>query len=198
MKTVFYFYLKTESTFYLTQYMQDILVWLCNQYTIMNEIFYLFFLFYQIRCVFHIYSTSYFRPTTFQGLTQPWWLVPRTRPSWQEIPSKSARLGYQAKAGGVTCSVHLHLWCLDGATDAQAIFTGWITLRATNWLRVTDRLCAGPRSPASLFKKLIICGCAELRCRPQAFSSCGERGLLSVAARGRLIAVASLVAEHRF
>ena len=34
-----------------------------------------------------------------------------------------------------------------------------------------------------------------LRCGAQAFSSCGERGLLFVAARG-LIAVASLVAEH--
>ena len=30
----------------------------------------------------------------------------------------------------------------------------------------------------------------------RAFSSCGERGLLLVAARGFLIAVASLVAEH--
>ena len=36
-----------------------------------------------------------------------------------------------------------------------------------------------------------------LRCCPQAFSSCGERGLLFVAVRGLLVAVASLVAEHR-
>ena len=35
-----------------------------------------------------------------------------------------------------------------------------------------------------------------LRCCAQAFSSCGERGLLFVAVRGLLIAVASLVAEH--
>ena len=35
-----------------------------------------------------------------------------------------------------------------------------------------------------------------LRCCAQAFSSCGERGLLLVAVRGLLIAVASLVAEH--
>ena len=35
-----------------------------------------------------------------------------------------------------------------------------------------------------------------LRCRAWAFSSCGERGLLFVAVRGLLIAVASLVAEH--
>ena len=39
---------------------------------------------------------------------------------------------------------------------------------------------------------------AELghRCCARAFSSCGERGLLFVAVRGLLIAVASLVAEH--
>ena len=35
-----------------------------------------------------------------------------------------------------------------------------------------------------------------LRCCVQSFSSCGERGLLSVVVRGLLIAVASLVAEH--
>ena len=34
-----------------------------------------------------------------------------------------------------------------------------------------------------------------LRCYARAFSSCGERGLLSVAVRMLLIAVASLVAE---
>ena len=35
-----------------------------------------------------------------------------------------------------------------------------------------------------------------LRCCTQAFSSCGKRGLLFVAVRGLLIAVASLVVEH--
>ena len=35
-----------------------------------------------------------------------------------------------------------------------------------------------------------------LRCCTRAFSSCSERGLLFVAVRGLLIAVASLVAEH--
>ena len=35
-----------------------------------------------------------------------------------------------------------------------------------------------------------------LHCCAQAFSSCGERGLLFAAVRGLLIAVASLVAEH--
>ena len=35
-----------------------------------------------------------------------------------------------------------------------------------------------------------------LPCCLRAFSSCGERGLLLVAVRGLLIAVASLVAEH--
>ena len=35
-----------------------------------------------------------------------------------------------------------------------------------------------------------------LPCCSRAFSSCGERGLLFVAVRGLLIAVASLVVEH--
>ena len=36
-----------------------------------------------------------------------------------------------------------------------------------------------------------------LHCCAWAFSSCGERGLLFIVVRGLLIAVASLVAEHR-
>ena len=36
-----------------------------------------------------------------------------------------------------------------------------------------------------------------LRCCTWAFSSCGEQGLLFVAVRGLLIAVASFVVEHR-
>ena len=36
-----------------------------------------------------------------------------------------------------------------------------------------------------------------LHCCVRAFSSCGEQGLLFVVVRGLLIAVASLVAEHR-
>ena len=35
-----------------------------------------------------------------------------------------------------------------------------------------------------------------LHCCAQAFSSCGERGLLFVAVRGLLLAVTSLVAAH--
>ena len=51
------------------------------------------------------------------------------------------------------------------------------------------------------FLKLInlfiyILAALGLRCCAQAFSSCSERGLLFVAVRGLLIAVASLVAEH--
>ena len=37
----------------------------------------------------------------------------------------------------------------------------------------------------------------SLCCCARAFSSCGEQGLLFAAMRGLLIAVASLVAEHR-
>ena len=36
----------------------------------------------------------------------------------------------------------------------------------------------------------------DLHCCMQVFSSCGEQGLLFIAVRGLLIAVASLVAEH--
>ena len=45
----------------------------------------------------------------------------------------------------------------------------------------------------SFFFFLVVLG---LCCCVQAFSSCGELGLLFVVVRGLLIAVASLVAEH--
>ena len=43
---------------------------------------------------------------------------------------------------------------------------------------------------------LLFVAVLGLHCCVRAFSSCGERGLLFVAVRGLLIAVASLVAEH--
>ena len=51
-----------------------------------------------------------------------------------------------------------------------------------------------------LFVCLFVClfmAALGVRCCPRAFSSCGEWGLLFIAVRGLLIAVASLVAEHR-
>ena len=48
----------------------------------------------------------------------------------------------------------------------------------------------------NLFVCLFIYGCVGSFCCPQAFSSCGERGLLFVVVHRLLIAVASLVAEH--
>ena len=50
----------------------------------------------------------------------------------------------------------------------------------------------------SFFKKLInlFLAALGLHCYTQAFSSCGERGLLFVAVHRLLIAVASLVVEH--
>ena len=36
----------------------------------------------------------------------------------------------------------------------------------------------------------------DLRCCARAFSSCGEQGLLFIAVRGLLIAVASLISEY--
>ena len=47
-----------------------------------------------------------------------------------------------------------------------------------------------------IFIIIIILAELGLRCYMLAFSSCGELGLLFVAVRGLLIAVASLVAEH--
>ena len=52
------------------------------------------------------------------------------------------------------------------------------------------------------FKKLnsfihyLFLAALGLCCCSQAFSSCGERGLLFIAVRGLLVVVASLVAEH--
>ena len=47
-----------------------------------------------------------------------------------------------------------------------------------------------------LFIYLLFLAALGLRYCVQAFSSCGEQGLLFIAVRGLLIAVASLVAEH--
>ena len=46
------------------------------------------------------------------------------------------------------------------------------------------------------FIYLFIFAALGLRCCTRAFSSCGEPGLLFIAVRGLLIAVASLVAER--
>ena len=43
---------------------------------------------------------------------------------------------------------------------------------------------------------LFILAALGLHCCARAFSSCGERGLLFVAVRGLLIAVAPLILEH--
>ena len=54
------------------------------------------------------------------------------------------------------------------------------------------------REASDFLKILFIFGCVlGLCCCTWAFSSRGERGLRFVEARGLLIAVASLVAEHR-
>ena len=61
--------------------------------------------------------------------------------------------------------------------------------------------CQSPRSILIFLNKFIyfiylFLAVLGLRCCARAFSSCGERGLLFVAARGLLIRVASLVVEH--
>ena len=47
------------------------------------------------------------------------------------------------------------------------------------------------------FKFFKFLAVLHLRCCVQAFSSCGERGILFTAVHRLLVAVASLVAEHR-
>ena len=52
----------------------------------------------------------------------------------------------------------------------------------------------------NLFVCLFVClflAALGLRCCAQSFSSCAEQGLLFIVVRRLLIAVASLVAEHR-
>ena len=68
---------------------------------------------------------------------------------------------------------------------------------------MTLALLFGPEAPARLprdfFKNKFIYYlflAALGLCCARAFSSCSERGLLFVAVRGLLLAVASLVAEH--
>ena len=46
------------------------------------------------------------------------------------------------------------------------------------------------------FNLFLFLAALGLHCCVRAFSSCGERGLLSVGVRGLFIAVASFVAEH--
>ena len=53
------------------------------------------------------------------------------------------------------------------------------------------------RNPQSFFFFYLFLAALGLHCCTWAFSSCGEQGLLFVQVRGLLIAVASLVAEHR-
>ena len=52
---------------------------------------------------------------------------------------------------------------------------------------------------SAIFFNLLILFLAalDLRCCAPVFSSCGEQGTLFIAVRGFLIAVSSLVAEHR-
>ena len=50
--------------------------------------------------------------------------------------------------------------------------------------------------PITFYFYFLFLASLDLRCCARAFSSCVERGLILVAVRGLLTAVASLVAEH--
>ena len=79
-------------------------------------------------------------------------------------------------------------------------------LRVSNLslLTLTDVICVFQFCHISMYFIFILkifiylfLAALGLHCCVQAFSSCSERGLLFVAVPGLLIAVASLVAEHR-
>ena len=70
-----------------------------------------------------------------------------------------------------------------------------------SWLRWKKAVDKMPKK-AFLKKKFIyfiylFLAALGLHCCARAFSSCGEQGLLFIAVRRLLVAVASLVAEHR-
>ena len=110
---------------------------------------------------------------------------PPCAPELSEHISKSSR--------PYTC-VRLH--CL------KSVSHGW----EGRWAPASPRPCPqaghecwGPIRNQGLFKiiiYLLFLAALGLRCCVRAFSSCGEWGLLFIAVRGLLIAVASLVAEH--
>ena len=76
--------------------------------------------------------------------------------------------------------------------------------KAGGWkcLEMTLEILAGAGWQKAFFKinsfiYILFLAVLGLRCCARAFSSCSEQGLLFIVARGLLIAVASLVAEHR-
>ena len=96
------------------------------------------------------------------------------------------------------------------------LYLGWVQLRGQpkraegdnermGAVRSAPSACSAPRKPAlpcllCPFIYLLIylfMAVLGLHCCVRGFSSCGERGLLFLVVRGLLIAVASLVAEHR-
>ena len=68
-----------------------------------------------------------------------------------------------------------------------------LVLVAAESLGLGQSLCPGN---ALLYVTVFIFGCAGSSLLHALLSTCGERGLSFAAARGLLIAVASLVAEH--
>ena len=80
--------------------------------------------------------------------------------------------------------------------EALKSLLAWIFLKRT----LSNRGVTRRMQEIMSFKKIFIysfLAVLGLHCCTRAFSSCGEQGLLLVAVRGLLIAVASLVVEHR-
>ena len=82
-------------------------------------------------------------------------------------------------------------WCLRRNRDSGGLSATACT-GLCNWLKVGHKKEDG----ANFFFFNLFLAVLGLRCCAWAFSSCGERGLLFIAVRGLLTAVASLVAEH--
>ena len=74
----------------------------------------------------------------------------------------------------------------------------WVPIRMYYCVKQTFRVdpCAACFLKNKFIYLFLFLAVLGLRCCVWAFSSCGEQGLLSVAVRGLLIVVSSLVAEH--
>ena len=121
----------------------------------------------------------------------------------------SVKIKHCSLAAGFTFRLHLSALLTSVVAPGRQALT-FIFATAQGICETSDERCSGriqhliqlrlPGFPLVfwVFFKFIYLFLAVLGlcCCARAFSSCGERGLLFIAARGLLTAVASLVAEH--
>ena len=109
-------------------------------------------------------------------------------------------------AGFSSCGVRAQqLWLTGSRAQAQQLWRTGLAAPwhvGSSWTRTRTCVPCTGRWILFFFNKFIylflFLAALGRRCCMRASSRCGERGLLFVAACGLLIAVASLVAEHRF